>query len=88
MRQFVYTNFISNNRELFHLWWKENLVNHQKVSKYYENDCRICLHKFLKFLRYFLISYDPKSYVGRQLVNSFFVQAIKFCFTCGESNLY
>ena len=25
----------------FHLWWKENLVKHQKVSKYYENGCRI-----------------------------------------------
>ena len=31
--------FISNNRASFHLWWKENLVKHQKVSKYYENDC-------------------------------------------------
>ena len=32
--------FISNNRPSFHLWGKENLVKHQKVSKYYENDCR------------------------------------------------
>ena len=32
------TIFISNNRALFHLWWKENLIKHQKVSKYYEND--------------------------------------------------
>ena len=31
--------FISNNRASFHLWCKENLVKHQKVSKYYENDC-------------------------------------------------
>ena len=30
--------FISNNSSLFHLWRKENLVKHQKVSKYYEND--------------------------------------------------
>ena len=37
--QLVYTMFISNNRASFHLWWKENLVKHQKVSKYYENDC-------------------------------------------------
>ena len=35
------TMFISNNRTLFHLWRKENLVKHQKVSKYYETDCRI-----------------------------------------------
>ena len=40
MRQLVYTKFISNNRASFHLRWKENLLKHQKVSKYYENDCR------------------------------------------------
>ena len=28
--------FIANNRDSFHLWWKENLVKHQKVSKYYD----------------------------------------------------
>ena len=32
--------FVSNNRPSFHLWWKENLVKHWKVSKYYETDCR------------------------------------------------
>ena len=26
--------FINNNRALFHLWWKENLLKHQRVSKY------------------------------------------------------
>ena len=31
MRQNVYTMFISNNRE--------NLLKHQRGSKYYENDC-------------------------------------------------
>ena len=30
---------IANNRTSFHLWGKENLVKHQKVSKHYENDC-------------------------------------------------
>ena len=29
---------ISNNRLSFHLWWKENLVKHRKVSNYYETD--------------------------------------------------
>ena len=38
MRQLVHTVFVSNNRASFHLWWKENLVKHQEVSKYYEND--------------------------------------------------
>ena len=36
--------FLSNNGTSFHLWWKDNLVKHQKVSRCYENDCR--LHKF------------------------------------------
>ena len=40
MRQFVYTMFITYNRALFHLWWKENLVKHQKVTKYYAHDCK------------------------------------------------
>ena len=31
---------ITKNRASFHLWRKENLVKHQKVSKYYKNDCR------------------------------------------------
>ena len=30
--------FLSNNDALFHLWWKQNLIKHQKVSKYYQND--------------------------------------------------
>ena len=32
--------FISNNRASFYLWGKENLVKNQKVSIYYETDCR------------------------------------------------
>ena len=31
--------FISNHRATFHLWRKENLLRHQKVLNYYENDC-------------------------------------------------
>ena len=31
--------FISNDRASFHLWRKENLAKHRKVSKYYEIDC-------------------------------------------------
>ena len=31
----VYTN----NDASFHLWWKENLVKHYKVSKKYDHDC-------------------------------------------------
>ena len=32
----VYTMFINNNRASFHLWKKGNLVQHQKVSEYYD----------------------------------------------------
>ena len=39
MRKHVRTMFVSNNGPSFHLWWKENLVKHREVSKYYETDC-------------------------------------------------
>ena len=39
MRKLVYTMFIIGNHDLFHFWGKENLVKHQKVSKYYGQDC-------------------------------------------------
>ena len=35
--------FITNDHASFHFWWKENLLNHQKLSKYYEHDCLISL---------------------------------------------
>ena len=38
-RRLVYSIFITNNRALFRLWWKENLVKYHKVSKYYVHDC-------------------------------------------------
>ena len=41
--------FITNNRASLHLRWNENLVKHQKVSKYYENDCTdICISWYSK----------------------------------------
>ena len=33
--------FITKYRTSFHLWWKEKLVKHRKVSKYYETVCRV-----------------------------------------------
>ena len=33
--------FITNNLDSFHLWWKKKLVKHQKVSKYYYQDCSL-----------------------------------------------
>ena len=41
VRELVDTMIISNNRPSLHFWWKENLVKHQKVSKYYETDCKL-----------------------------------------------
>ena len=38
VRQHLHIMFISNNHASFDLWWKENLVKHQEVSKRYEND--------------------------------------------------
>ena len=35
--------FITNNHASFHLWWDENFVKHQNVSKYYDQDCRAWL---------------------------------------------
>ena len=43
--------FIADNHASFHLWWKENLLNHQKVSKYYEHDC---LESFLLLFMFLL----------------------------------
>ena len=31
--------FVTNNHASFNLWSKENELNHQSVSQYYEHDC-------------------------------------------------
>ena len=38
--QLVYTMFITNTHISFHLCWKENLITHEKFSKYYDHDCQ------------------------------------------------
>ena len=51
MRQLVYTILISNNCSSLHLWWTENLVKPQQVSKYDEKDClQIFLLLFMSLL--------------------------------------
>ena len=51
MRQLVYTILISNNCSSLHLWWTENLVKLQQVSKYDEKDClQIFLLLFMSLL--------------------------------------
>ena len=57
VRQLVYTMFISNNGASFQLWWKENLVKHRKVSKYYETDCGFWwLMKSIETIKYVEVS--------------------------------
>ena len=36
--------FITNNHDWFRLWWKENFVKHQKISKYYDQGCSFNCH--------------------------------------------
>ena len=36
--------FITDNQPSLHLWWKKILLNHKKISQYYDYDC---LQKFL-----------------------------------------
>ena len=75
MRQLVYIMPISNNRASFYMWWKENLVKHQKVSKFYENDCRTMLklldytgdHQFFQIspeIKFFLTGVENFSHIG------------------------
>ena len=44
--------FITNNQNSFHLWWKENFLKHQKVSKRYDQHClKNFLLLFIRLLR-------------------------------------
>ena len=45
--------FITNSHALLHLWYKENLVKYQELSKYYVHDCLRNFH----FLFMFLLTY-------------------------------
>ena len=75
MRQLEYTMFISNNRPSFHFRWKENLVKHQKVSKYYENDC---LPNFLLLFLFLLTAKFVKNYhIWAKLCVIFLKSALK-----------
>ena len=60
MRKLVCTLFTSNNRISFHLWLKENLVEHRKVSKYYEADC---LQNLLLLFMFLLTNLVKKSHI-------------------------
>ena len=55
--QLVYIMFISNNYALFYLWLKDKLVKHQKVSKYYKNECSYRPFGLCNMAKIFLISH-------------------------------
>ena len=67
VRHLLYTIFIINNPPLFHLWWKEHLVKHQKVSKYYEPDSlQIFLMLFYVFIKNWF--FQEQSYLGKNFL--------------------
>ena len=77
MRQLVYTTFISNNRTSFHLWWKENLLKHRKVSKYYETDRS--LRKFSSFVTIKCVPTFLSLLVSVLDLVLFFTNSVKLC---------
>ena len=64
IRQLVYTIFITNNHASFHLWWKEKLVKHQQVSKYYMAMIVANIYIRLHFLLNYSLIYMSRLYVN------------------------
>ena len=63
----IYTMLITNNHDLFHLWWKENYVKHKKNSKCYDQDC---LKNFILHFKVFIKSsnFQKQSFCGWNLL--------------------
>ena len=59
VRQLLYNTFITNNRASFRLWWKENSEKHQKVSKYYDHDCKL---EYVKSQNHVFTTYPYRVY--------------------------
>ena len=58
---------ITNNHASLHLWWKENLLIYQNVSKYYEHGClQIFLSLFTSLLTALIVK--NSSYFGWNLL--------------------
>ena len=71
----MYTMFMSNNRALFRLWGKENLVKHQKVSKYYENDC--LQNSFLLFMSLLTAKFVKNNHILAKIYFTFLKNVLK-----------
>ena len=63
VRQLLYTSLLLNHA-LFNLWWNENLLNHQEVSKIYEHNCVKNLLFLLMSLSTFLIVKSSRILAG------------------------
>ena len=64
---------------LFHLWWKENLVQHQKVSKYYENECRLILVCWILWWSSLFVPLDSKYILQANLLKKSYLFTLKLC---------
>ena len=66
---------ISNNRTSFHLSRKYDLAKHQKVSKYYENDC---LKNFLLlFMSLLIVKFIKNSHILARIYFIFLKKTLK-----------
>ena len=67
--------FITNNHNSFHLCWHETFVKHQKLLKYYVQDCGNKLERSFNFLFFNLLekcyslNYMPKHFHPITLLN-------------------
>ena len=60
--------FVTKSHASFHLWWKKNLLNYQKVSNYYQH---YCVQNFLfLFMSFFTALLVKNSHV---LAGTYFV---------------
>ena len=76
----MYTMFISYNRESLNLWPKENLVKHQKVLKYYENDC---LQNFLLiFMSLLTATFVKNNHIWARMYFIFLKMVLNQCLNC------
>ena len=69
-----YIMFVSNKRTLSYLWWKENLVKHRRVSKYYKNDC---LQNFLSYMPLLAAKFVKNSYIYSRTYFTFLKNVLK-----------
>ena len=70
--------FTTNNHAFFHLLWKENLLNHQKISKFYEHDCR-SIHVVFIFTFIFIMINRVISWIKKFSLRVLFSISLIFC---------